>query len=103
MIFRSESPTPWWKAGVEETDVSLDEQGSAMETNNLRLIPVERVHVQALLRDKRELAAILRVTVPDGWPHFLRRGTGRRSPYPGRSEEHTSEPPVTPISRMPSS
>jgi RimJ/RimL family protein N-acetyltransferase len=41
-----------------------------MKTNNLRLITVERVHVEALLRNKRELAAILRVTVPDGWPHF---------------------------------
>ncbi len=41
-----------------------------METNNLRLIPVERVHVEALSRTKRELEAILGVTVPDGWPHF---------------------------------
>ena len=41
-----------------------------MWTNNLRVITVERVHVEAFLRDKRELAAILRVTVPDGWPHF---------------------------------
>jgi RimJ/RimL family protein N-acetyltransferase len=41
-----------------------------MKTNNLRLITVEGVHVAALLRTKRELAAILRVTVPDGWPHF---------------------------------
>jgi RimJ/RimL family protein N-acetyltransferase len=41
-----------------------------METNNLRLITVKRVHVEALLRNKRELAAILGVRVPDGWPHF---------------------------------
>ncbi len=41
-----------------------------METSNLRLIPVEQVHVEALSRNKRELAAILGVTVPDGWPHF---------------------------------
>jgi RimJ/RimL family protein N-acetyltransferase len=41
-----------------------------MKTSNLRLITVERVQVEALLRNKRELAAILRVTVPDGWPHF---------------------------------
>ena len=41
-----------------------------METNNLRLITVERVHVEALSRNKRELAAILGVTVPDSWPYF---------------------------------
>ncbi len=41
-----------------------------MQTNNLRLIPVERVHVEALSRNRHELAAILGVTVPDGWPHF---------------------------------
>jgi RimJ/RimL family protein N-acetyltransferase len=41
-----------------------------MKTNNLLLITVEQVHVEALLRDKRELAAILGVRVPDGWPHF---------------------------------
>ena len=41
-----------------------------IETNNLLLITVERVHVEALLRNKNELAAILHVTVPDSWPHF---------------------------------
>ena len=41
-----------------------------IETDNLRLVTVERVHVEALSRDKRELAPILGVTVPDGWPHF---------------------------------
>lgn len=41
-----------------------------IDTNNLRLITVERVHVEALSRDKRELAAVLGVTVPDGWPLF---------------------------------
>ena len=41
-----------------------------IKTNNLRLITVERIHVEALLRNKRELAGILRVTVPDSWPHF---------------------------------
>jgi [ribosomal protein S5]-alanine N-acetyltransferase len=41
-----------------------------MKTNNLRLIQVERAHVEALSRDKRDLAAILRATVPEGWPYF---------------------------------
>jgi RimJ/RimL family protein N-acetyltransferase len=69
MIFRSKAPTTV-EVGVYETDTSLDEEGSTVKTNNLRLITVERVHVEALLRNKRELAAILRVTVPDGWPQF---------------------------------
>ena len=41
-----------------------------IETSNLRLIAVERAHVEALSRDRRELAAILGVAVPDGWPQF---------------------------------
>ena len=39
-------------------------------TPNLQLLPVERIHVKALLRSKSELAALLQVRVPDGWPHF---------------------------------
>ena|SRR3712207_6102098 len=58
-----------------------------MRTNNLRLIIVERVHVEALLRNKGELAAILGVTVPDGWPYFpeafsLKAGGSQRSERP---------------------
>ena len=41
-----------------------------IQTPNLQLFPFERIHVEALLRDKSELAALLQVTVPDGWPHF---------------------------------
>ena len=41
-----------------------------IETDNLHLIPCELVHLEAILRDKRALAEILQVTVPDGWPHF---------------------------------
>jgi RimJ/RimL family protein N-acetyltransferase len=41
-----------------------------IQTTNLQLLPVERVHVEALLRSKSELAALLQVTMPDGWPHF---------------------------------
>jgi len=41
-----------------------------IQTPNLQLFPFERVHVEALLRSKSELAALLQVTVPDGWPHF---------------------------------
>lgn len=39
-------------------------------TNNLQLLPVERIHIEALLRNKSEFAAILDVTVPNSWPHF---------------------------------
>lgn len=41
-----------------------------IHTPTLQLLPVERVHVEALLRSKSELAALLQVRVPDGWPHF---------------------------------
>ena len=41
-----------------------------IHTPNLQLLPVEQVHVEALLRSKSELAALLQVRVPDGWPHF---------------------------------
>ena len=68
-ILRSKPPTTV-EVGVDEADILLDEEGSTMETNNIRLITVERVHVEALLRNKRELEAILGVSVPDGWPHF---------------------------------
>ena len=47
------------------------ERGKTMiQTPNLQLLPIERVHIEALLRSKSELAALLQVTVPDGWPHF---------------------------------
>ena len=41
-----------------------------IQTPNLQLFPFERIHVEALLCNKSELAALLQVTVPDGWPHF---------------------------------
>ena len=41
-----------------------------IQTSNLQLLPVEGIHVEALLRGKSELAALLQVRVPDGWPHF---------------------------------
>ena len=40
-----------------------------IQTKNLQLFPYERVHVEALLRDRRELAALLNVAVPDSWPN----------------------------------
>ena len=43
---------------------------SSIRTDNLRLIDVEPFHVEALSRDKRELAEVLGVAVPDGWPQF---------------------------------
>ena len=41
-----------------------------IQTPNLQLLPIERIHVEALLRSKNELAALLQVAVPNGWPHF---------------------------------
>ena len=39
-------------------------------TKNLQLLAVERIHIEAFLRSKSELAAILNVIVPNSWPHF---------------------------------
>ena len=39
-------------------------------TTNLQLFPIKRIHVEALLRSKSELAALLEVSVPGSWPHF---------------------------------
>jgi RimJ/RimL family protein N-acetyltransferase len=41
-----------------------------IKTNNLQLLTVERIHKEAFLRNKSELAAILNVTVPESWPQF---------------------------------
>ena len=41
-----------------------------IKTTNLQLLICERVHVEALLRSKSELAEILNVAVPEGWPYF---------------------------------
>ena len=60
-----------------------------METNNLWLITVERDHVEALSRNKRELAAILGVTVPDSWPHFPEAGS-----LPVNESERPERPPT---------
>ncbi|MEG4490035.1 GNAT family N-acetyltransferase [Microcoleus sp. D3_18_C4] len=39
-------------------------------TKNLQLLAVERIHIEAFLRSKSQLAAILNVIVPNSWPHF---------------------------------
>jgi len=41
-----------------------------IKTDNLDLFPYERVHVAAFLSDRRELADLLQVSIPDGWPQF---------------------------------
>lgn len=41
-----------------------------INTNNLQLFPFERIHIEALLRNKSDLAAILHVTIPNSWPNF---------------------------------
>jgi hypothetical protein len=41
---------------------------SSIRTDSLRLIAVEPFHVEALSRDKRELAEVLGVAVPSAAP-----------------------------------
>lgn len=41
-----------------------------IQTENLQLIPCELIHLETFLRDKKELASILNVAVPDSWPQF---------------------------------
>jgi [ribosomal protein S5]-alanine N-acetyltransferase len=41
-----------------------------IKTKNLQLLPVERRHIEAFLRNRDELAALLQVRLPDSWPHF---------------------------------
>jgi RimJ/RimL family protein N-acetyltransferase len=41
-----------------------------IETPNLRLVPCEVAHLDAFMRDRRELGSLLGVTVPDNWPTF---------------------------------
>lgn len=41
-----------------------------IKTTNLQLLPVERIHIEAFLSNKSELSKLLKVTVPDSWPHF---------------------------------
>lgn len=41
-----------------------------IETANLQLIPCELAHVEAIMRDKKELEAMLNIRVPDNWLQF---------------------------------
>src|SRR5919112_5704956 len=59
---------------------------SSIRTDSLRLIAVEPFHVGALSRDKRELAEILGVAVPEGWPQFPEAFTPPEDGEPRRSE-----------------
>src|SRR5215211_6241250 len=59
---------------------------SSIRTDNLRLIAVEPFHVEALSRDKRELAEVLGVAVPEGWPQFLEAFAPPEDGGPRRSE-----------------
>jgi [ribosomal protein S5]-alanine N-acetyltransferase len=51
-----------------------------IETTNLQLLPVERIHIKAFLSSKSELAELLQVTVPNNWPQFPHR---KRAGSPG--------------------
>jgi [ribosomal protein S5]-alanine N-acetyltransferase len=53
-------------------------------SGNLHLIPVSRAHKEALAAGKPELALLLGVTVPQGWPHFPQAFT---LPAPGAPQE----------------
>src|ERR687893_1370438 len=59
---------------------------SSIRTDRLRLIAVEPFHVKALSRDKRELAEVLGVAVPDGWPQFPEAFAPPEDGGPRRSE-----------------
>jgi [ribosomal protein S5]-alanine N-acetyltransferase len=41
-----------------------------LKTTNLQLLKIERIHIEAFLRSKSELAKLLQVSVPDSWPTF---------------------------------
>ena len=41
-----------------------------IRTRNLQLIPCELTHLEAAIRDRKELETILGVSVPDSWPVF---------------------------------
>jgi len=41
-----------------------------IRTVNLQLIPCELMHLEAILRNKKELEPLLHVTVPERWPEF---------------------------------
>jgi RimJ/RimL family protein N-acetyltransferase len=41
-----------------------------IQTRNLQLIPCELMHLEAAIRNKKELESILGVSIPDGWPQF---------------------------------
>ena len=64
---------------------------SIIRTHNLRLIAVEPFHVEALSRDKRELAEILGGAVPDGWPQFPEAFAPPEDGGPRRSERPPSD------------
>lgn len=41
-----------------------------IKTNNLQLLPIERLHKEALSSSKGDLATLLNVTLPGSWPQF---------------------------------
>ena len=41
-----------------------------IETANLQLIGCEQAHIEAILRDKHEIARMLDVRILEGWPEF---------------------------------
>ena len=57
-------------------------------TNNLQLLKWDLSHVKALLRSKNDLAALLQVSVPVGWPQFPEAFS-----LPADKTVETSKPP----------
>jgi [ribosomal protein S5]-alanine N-acetyltransferase len=41
-----------------------------LKTTNLQLLTIERIHIEAFLRSKSELAETLHVAIPNSWPTF---------------------------------
>lgn len=42
----------------------------AVTTGRIQLVPIKLLHVEALLRDRSELAALLDASIPASWPFF---------------------------------
>jgi ribosomal-protein-alanine N-acetyltransferase len=60
-----------------------------INTNNLQLLPIERIHIEAFLRDKSDLAEILHVSIPNSWPNFPEAFS-----IPADESHDTEQPPT---------
>ena len=59
-----------------------------INTKNLQLLPVEPSHIEAFLRSKSDLAALLHVSIPNSWPTFPEAFSSPSNP----AQESESQP-----------